>query len=140
MLVALASPMTQIQRRYGVSSACAESWNQPSDLADGDRRPVRGDLAHHVGELVGIEAHGDDGIAAHLVRGVPEPGHCFLAAIGEQLRVAAGLPTEHGAKARAMLENMFRERTTSPKTSPCTWVISYPGTSFIVETRIGGPL
>src|SRR2546426_7440942 len=58
MPAALASPMTQIQRRYATSSACAGSWNQSS--SSGSRDPLPRLAEHgpqdrlHLLELLGV--------------------------------------------------------------------------------------
>jgi hypothetical protein len=76
----------------------------PPALAAAGKRDggaVRGDLAHHAGDLVAVEAHRDDGVRTPLAGLLAQPPAGLFAAVHQQLRGAAGLAAEDGAHARA---------------------------------------
>src|SRR5258708_37161669 len=65
------------------------------------RRAVGDDLGDQVGDLVGVEAHRDNGVCAPVSGRLLESLDRVVAAVGQQLRVALSLAADDRAQARA---------------------------------------
>src|SRR5205085_1661822 len=92
-------------RQAAHGGAGLELWDRvPSALlllADRHGGPVGGDLGHDLRDLVAVEAHGQDGVGAALAGRVAQALEGLLAALDEEVGVAARLAAEDGAEAGA---------------------------------------